>query len=94
MNYTSDLHDSRSFSALFYLSDPKRRYPQITQENWALIQEGKVGLGMTKEECKLAIGNPDEVRSGHNRAQIMDIWQYSNGTYLFFADGLLNEYRQ
>lgn len=94
MNYTSDLHDSRNFAALFYLSDPKSKYPQITKEKWTLIQEGKVGLGMTKDECKLAIGNPDEVRSGHNRDQIMDIWQYSNGTYLFFSDGLLNEFRQ
>lgn len=94
MNYTSDVHDSRNFSALFFLSDPKEKYPQIREENWELIQKGKVGLGMTKEECKLAIGNPDELRSGHNRDQTMDIWQYSDGTYLFFTDGLLNEFRQ
>ncbi|MDE7419018.1 MAG: hypothetical protein K2N35_02285, partial [Muribaculaceae bacterium] len=94
MNYTSDQHDSRNFAAIFSLSDPKRRYPQISEENWALIQKGKVGLGMTKEECKLAIGNPDELRTGHNRVQTMDIWQYSDGTYLFFTDGLLNEFRQ
>lgn len=94
MNYTSDLHDSRNFSALFFLSDPKRKYPQISDENWALIQRGKLNTGMTKEECKLSIGNPDEVRAGHNRSQTMDIWQYSDGTYLFFTDGILNEFRQ
>lgn len=94
MNYTSDIHDSRNFAAIFFLSDPKNKYPQISEENWALIQKGKVGLGMTKEECKLAIGNPDELRSGHNRSQTLDIWQYSDGTYLFFSDGLLNEFRQ
>lgn len=94
MNYTSDLHDSRNFAALFFLSDPKRRYTQISDENWALIKRGKVGTGMTKEECKLAIGNPDEVRSGYSHSQTIDIWQYSDGTYLFFTDGLLNEFRQ
>lgn len=94
MNYTSDMHDSRNFAAIFFLSDPKRKYPHISEENWALIQKGKVGLGMTKEECKLSIGNPDELRTGHNRIQTMDIWQYSDGTYLFFTDGLLNEFRQ
>lgn len=94
MNYTSDLHDSRNFAAIFFLSDPKRKYPQISEENWALIQRGRLGLGMTKEECKLSIGNPDELRTGHNRVQTMDIWQYSDGTYLFFTDGLLNEFRQ
>ena len=94
MNYTSDLHDSRNFAAIFYMSDPRKRFPNISDENWALIQQGKVGEGMTKEECKLAIGNPDEVRAGHNRSQTMDIWQYSDGTYLMFTDGLLTNYRQ
>ncbi|MDE7345234.1 MAG: hypothetical protein K2N48_00650, partial [Muribaculaceae bacterium] len=94
MNYTSDIHDSRDFAAIFSLSDPKNRYPHIIDENWKLIQQGKVGDGMTKEECKLAIGNPDEVRSGHNRSQTMDIWQYSDGTYLMFTDGLLTNFRQ
>ncbi len=94
MNYTSDMHDSRNFASLFFLKDPKERYPQISEENWKLIQQGKVGTGMTKEECKLSIGNPDEVRSGHSHSQTMDIWQYSDGTYLFFTDGQLNEFRQ
>lgn len=94
MNYTSDLRDSRNFAAIFFLSDPKKKYPHISEEHWALIQQGKVAEGMTKEECKLSIGNPDEVRAGHNRSQTMDIWQYSDGTYLMFTDGLVTNYRQ
>ncbi len=94
MNYTSDMYDSRNFAALFYLSDPKKKYPNITEEVWTLIQRGRVGEGMTKEECKLSIGNPDEVQSGHSRTQTMDIWQYNDGTYLMFEDGLLTRFRQ
>lgn len=94
MNYTSDIADSRNFAALFFLSDPKLRYPDISDENWSLIKAGRVGKGMTKEECRLALGNPDELRSGHSTSQTLDIWQYSNGTYLFFSDGLLNSFRQ
>lgn len=94
MNYTSDLHDSRNFAAIFFLSDPKEKFPNVSDEHWSLIQSGKVAEGMTKEECKLSIGNPDEVRSGHNRSQTMDIWQYSDGTYLMFTDGLLTNFRQ
>lgn len=94
MNYTSDLRDSRNFAALFSISDPRKKYPKISDEHWALIQQGKIGEGMTKEECKLSIGNPDEVRAGHNRSQTMDIWQYSDGTYLMFTDGLVTNYRQ
>lgn len=94
MNYTSDIADSRNFAALFFLSDPKQKYPDITAENWNLIKAGKVGKGMTKEECRLALGNPDDLRSGHSTSQTLDVWQYSNGTYLFFSDGLLNSFRQ
>ncbi|MDE5839971.1 MAG: hypothetical protein K2H49_03535 [Muribaculaceae bacterium] len=94
MNYTSDMFDSRNFASVFFLTDPKSRYPQISEDNWGLIKDGKVGPGMTKDECKLALGNPDEVNSGHNHSQTMDIWQYANGTYLVFTDGLLTRFRQ
>lgn len=94
MNYTADSHDSRNFAAIFYLNDPKIKYPNISDENWVLIQNGKVGIGMTKEECKLSLGNPDELNAGHSAFQTMDIWQYTNGTYLMFTDGLLTRFRQ
>lgn len=94
MNYTSDKADSRNFAAVFSMRDPKSKYPQISDENWKHIQAGKVGLGMTKDECRLAIGNPDEVQSGHSTSETLDIWQYSNGSYLFFNDGLLTRFRQ
>lgn len=94
MNYTSDTADSRNFAALFFLSDPKNKYPQISDENWHLIQAGRVGPGMTKDECRLALGTPDELRAGHSTSSTVDIWQYSNGTYLYFTDGLLTTFRQ
>lgn len=94
MNYTSDLRDSRNFAAIFFMTDPKKKYPQISEENWSLIQDGKVSLGMTKDECKLALGNPDELNAGHSHSQTMDMWQYANGTYLIFTDGLLTRFRQ
>lgn len=94
MNYTSDTHDSRNFATLFFMNDPKTKYPQISEENWAMIQKGKVSLGMTKEECKLSVGNPDELNAGHSQSQTMDVWQYSDGTYLVFTDGLLTRFRQ
>lgn len=93
MNYTSDTHDSRDFAAIFFLNDPKAKYPQISDENWNLIQQGKVAIGMTKDECRLALGNPDDLNSGHSTFQTMDMWQYSNGTFLMFADGILTRFR-
>ena len=94
MNYTTDIADSRNFAAIFFLADPKLKYPNVSNEVWTLIQSGKVAKGMTKEECRLSLGTPDELRAGHNTSQTLDIWQYSNGTYLFFEDGLLTSFRQ
>ena len=51
------------------------------------------GLGMTKEECKLSLGNPTDVNSGHDWNSTIDFWQYPNGSYLRFQDGLLVSFR-
>ena len=85
--------ESRTFPSLFYLSDPKLKYPSITDENWALIQEGKVAIGMTKDECRLSLGSPSDVDSGHDWNNTLDLWRYKDGTFLQFQDGLLVKYR-
>lgn len=85
--------ESRTFPMLFSLSDPKLKYPSITPEFWELICNGKVAYGMTKDECRLALGSPADTDSGNNWDYLIDIWSYRNGTYLQFRDGLLINYR-
>lgn len=85
--------ESRTFSNLFSLTDPKLKYPSISTEIWEKIQNGKVALGMTKEECKLSLGTPADVDSGHDWNSTIDIWRYKDGTFLQFKDGLLVNYR-
>ena len=80
---------SRNFASLFYISDPKLRFPDITPEVWDLICSEQVQPGMTKQECKLAFGNPDQVETGHDWNILADIWKYSDGKYLFFIDDRL-----
>ena len=46
---------------------------------WEMICAGKVREGMTKEECRLSLGNPDDVDSGHDWNSTLDIWRYENG---------------
>lgn len=94
MNYGSDNNESRSFGNLFSLNDIKKNYPHIEPEIWALISHGKVKVGMTKEECKLALGNPSDLNSGHDYSQTIDIWSYENGRVLWFEDGRLVKIRQ
>lgn len=93
MNFGNSGKESRSFANLFYLSDLKDRYPQISDDVWQLINAGKVRTGMTKEECKLSLGNPTEVDSGHDYTQTLDLWHYSDGAVLWFEDGFLTRYR-
>lgn len=85
--------ESRTFPSLFSLEDPRPGYKTITPERWTLIQNGKVALGMTKEECRLALGNPADVAAGHNWSSVIDIWSYKDGTFLQFEDGLLSNFR-
>lgn len=85
--------ESRTFPALFSLSDPKDSYPAIAPEIWKLITAGQLQNGMTKEECKLSLGNPAEVDSGHNWNNLVDIWKYKDGTFLYFEDGRLVNFR-
>ena len=49
--------------------------------------------GMTKAECKLSLGNPDEVKKIPTYSGLREQWIYNSGAYLFFVDGLLTEYR-
>lgn len=85
--------ESRTFPSLFCLSDPKLHHQSIRPEIWELIRNERVCEGMTKEECKLALGNPDDVSTGHDWNQTIDIWTYKNGTFLQFQDGLLTRFR-
>lgn len=85
--------DSRPFQNLFSLSDIRENYKGITDEVWEMIREGKVRLGMTKEECRLSLGNPVNTESGRDYARLLDVWSYGDGKYLKFEDGILADFR-
>lgn len=93
MNIRNTGIESRNFANLFYLSDPKSRYPNILPEVWSIIQQGKLAVGMTKDECKISIGNPSDVNAGHDWNSTIEIWQYSDGTLLQFENGLLVNFK-
>lgn len=84
----------RTFATLFAFSDPYLKYPSITPENWALIIDGKVALDMTREECRLSLGAPQDLDRRAGYSSIQEVWVYENGIYLLFEDGLLRRYRK
>lgn len=93
MNVGNGGTESRNFGKLFSLTDPRKQYKNISDENWKAIQSEELRIGMTKEECRLSIGTPTETDAGHDYSNTMDIWYYANGGYLRFVDGLLVGYK-
>ena len=84
---------TRNFDSLFSLTDPRLKYPLITDENWAAITAGKVRPEMTRDECRLSLGNPADVMHGHSYSSTYERWIYSSGVILEFEDGLLKKFR-
>lgn len=93
MNTGNSGNESRSFSKLFSLTDPRKIYNHVSEENWKAIQNEELRIGMTKEECRLSKGNPSETDSGHSYSATMEIWMYQDGSLLRFVDGLLISYQ-
>lgn len=85
---------ARTFDNLFSLSNPRDRYPQISDKVWDNICRGKIAVDMTTEECRLALGAPDNVERYIAYNGIIEQWTYQNGVYLVFTDGLLTRFRQ
>lgn len=93
MSLDKGLADARRFSTLLSLSDPRSRYPAISDANWMLIQNGKVTEGMTRPEVRLSLGKPDNVERRPGYSVLQEIWTYADGRFLLFEDGLLKNSR-
>ncbi|MCM1310572.1 MAG: hypothetical protein NC301_06055 [Bacteroides sp.] len=84
---------ARTFNNLFTLSDPRKRYPQISNHNWELICQGRIAVEMTREECRLALGTPAQIDRDATYSGLLERWTYPDGKYLIFTDGLLTRFR-
>ena len=94
MNNNASTMLGRDFDALFAAADPRAAYPTITDANWERITRGQVVEGMTKEECRLALGSPKRINERPDQAGMREYWYYDGGAYLYFVDGLLSQFRK
>ncbi len=85
---------TRNFDRLFSFTDPRTRYPRITDETWALIVRSQVVPGMTRDECRLALGTPASIDRRAGTAAQYEMWTYDTGVYLIFEDGVLTQFRK
>lgn len=89
----STMH-GRDFDALFTVADPHLSYPEISDENWKLITRGQIVEGMNKVECQLSLGTPIHMNEIPDQAGLREYWYYDGGSYLYFVDGLLSQFRR
>ena len=89
-----DESNSRKFGNFFSFTDPRIRYPAISDEVWKNIVNNKADIGMTRDECRLALGAPRTTDKVPTRNGIVESWIYDSGTQLFFTDGLLTEIKK
>lgn len=85
---------TRNFDTLFAFENPRKQYPDITDDNWQLIMHSRVAEGMTRDECRLALGSPQTIGQRPARAGMVEYWSYSDGIYLLFEEGYLTFYRR
>ncbi len=84
---------TRNFETLFAFENPRVKYPTIDDETWGLITNSKVKIGMSKDECRLALGAPDTWGQIPTTAGMVEYWTYTEGIYLLFEDGYLSRVR-
>ena len=89
----STMH-GRDFDALFAAADPHLSYPTISDGNWERITRAQVVEGMTKEECRLALGSPKHINENPDQSGMREYWYYDGGAFLFFVNGLLWQFRR
>lgn len=89
----SETGETRIFDRLFSFENPRLQYPAIGDEAWRLITEGKLEKGMTKEECRLSRGVPEDVKRIPTYNGLREQWIYGLNEYLYFEDGLLTDFR-
>lgn len=94
MSDNSSVMRGRDFDALFTAADPHLSHPAITPSTWSLITRGEVAIGMNKEECLLSLGNPNRISTNPDQGGLREYWYYDGGSYLYFVDGLLNQFRR
>lgn len=94
MTIGNGIQSTRNFDTLFSIANPRNSYPHITNKNWDRITNGKVESGMTKEECRLSLGNPMTTSQLPSNAGVIETWKYNNGAQLIFEDGLLNDFKR
>jgi hypothetical protein len=106
-NYASDsvliaLHDSLYVAAKYELEKlnqighalEKEWKKVVRKKYWEDVKEGKMRLGMNKEEVVCSWGMPEDINRTVGIGGVHEQWVYGDfGPYLYFDDGVLTSWQ-
>lgn len=69
------------------------KLPGLTEPDRRLIEEGRISIGMTKEEVRCSYGEPVQANRSETRGGTFEQWIYGStetgAVYLYFENGVL-----
>lgn len=68
LTYGNSTSSTRNFDKVFSFNNPRVDYPRISDHTWNNIVHSHVEEGMTRDECRLALGVPTSLRRGATTA--------------------------
>lgn len=81
------------FSGIFLKSEVEELKKIFGNDNFKLIFEGKVKIGMTKEMCKKSWGIPNSVNKTNLKGTLTEQWVYGSKRYLYFENSILTAFQ-
>jgi len=84
----SDLFEVDATGRAYTTKQADKYKTKFGHDNWERILKGKVKIGMTKEMCRLAWGEPNDINKTISSTQILEQWVY-DANYLYFQNGIL-----
>jgi hypothetical protein len=84
-NVPDILQPHNKFEDKFFETDPRQTY-KWSPKVWQAIEDGKVFVGMTKEQAILSWGKPKEINRTNTGLTVHEQWVYGDHNYLYFEN--------
>lgn len=75
---------------------PFKKYVEdhSTEKVKKLVEEGKIALGMNKQEVIASIGRPNDINKTVGIWGVHEQWIYGDRRYLYFENGILTAWQE
>lgn len=88
MKYDIFIRNENYINDMFGYGDLRSKYPYISEENWNLLGNGEVKIGMTRDECRLSLGPAIQIVKNPNSRY--ETWYYRGRVLEFEGNNLLH----